>query len=118
MQDLSIARRRAQDLRKNMTKEERHLWYDFLKAYPVQFKRQYQIGCYYVDFFCYKAKLIVELDGSQHYTAEKSVYDNTRTAFLEKQGYLVLRFSNFDVIKNFQAVCESIHQKAEERMQG
>ncbi len=118
MEDLLITRRRAQDLRKNMTKEERHLWYDFLKTYPVQFKRQYQIGCYYVDFFCYKAKLIVELDGSQHYSLEALVYDKARTDFLQERGFFVQRFSNLDVMKNFQAVCESIHQKVEEKMQG
>ena len=59
-------RRRAQNLRKQMTKEERHLWYDFLKSYPVQFKRQYAIGAYIIDFYCFQAKLIIELDGSQH----------------------------------------------------
>ena len=62
-----LFRKRAQNLRKNRTKEERHLWYDFLKTYPVQFKRQYTIGVYIVDFYCYHAKLVLELDGSQHY---------------------------------------------------
>ena len=58
--------RNSQKLRKNMTKEERHLWYDFLRTYPIQFKRQYTVGCYVVDFYCYQARLVVELDGSQH----------------------------------------------------
>ena len=66
MRSDGVMRQRAQVLRKNMTKEERHLWYDFLKAYPIQFKRQYPIGNYIVDFYCYKARLVVELDGSQH----------------------------------------------------
>ena len=118
MDENLFSRRRAQDLRKNMTKEERHLWYDFLKTYPVQFKRQYQIGHYYVDFFCYKAKLIVELDGSQHCSPEVLAYDKARTDFLQEQGFFVQRFSNLDVMKNFQAVCEAIHQTVEERMQG
>ena len=118
MEELLNARHRAQELRKNMTKEERHLWYDFLKTYPVQFKRQYQIGYYYVDFFCYKAKLIVELDGSQHCSAKAMAYDKARTDFLQEQGFLVQRFSNLDVMKNFQAVCEAIHQTVKERMQG
>ena len=118
MEEVLISRRRAQELRKNMTKEERHLWYDFLKTYPVQFKRQYQIGYYYVDFFCYKAKLIVELDGSQHCSSEAIAYDKARTDFLQEQGFFVQRFSNLDVMKNFQAVCEAIHQTVEERMQG
>ncbi len=118
MEDILSTRRRAQDLRKNMTKEERHLWYDFLKTYPVQFKRQYQVGPYYVDFLCYKAKLIVELDGSQHYTQETLVYDKNRTDFLEKQGYLVVRFSNIDVMLQFRAVCEFIDQTIQNRVQG
>ena len=100
--------RRSQELRKNMTKEERHLWYDFLKTYPAQFKRQYPIGCYFADFFCCKANLIVELDGSQHYDADQLEYDRRRTAFLEEQGYSVLRFSNLDVLRNFQSVCTAI----------
>ncbi|MBE6944216.1 MAG: endonuclease domain-containing protein [Ruminococcaceae bacterium] len=118
MEEVLISCRRAQELRKNMTKEERHLWYDFLKTYPVQFRRQYQIGYYYVDFFCYKAKLIVELDGSQHCSPEVLAYDKARTDFLQEQGFFVQRFSNLDVMKNFQAVCEAIHQTVEERMQG
>ena len=58
---------RAQELRKNATKEENHLWYDFLRTYPVQFLRQKPFGPYIVDFYCHKAKLAIELDGSQHY---------------------------------------------------
>ena len=110
--------RRSQDLRKNMTKEERHLWYDFLKTYPVQFKRQYPIGCYFADFFCYKAGLIVELDGSQHYEPEEMRYDQARTAYLTKQGYLVLRFSNRDVRERFAGVCTAIDQAVAKRLQG
>ena len=75
MRSDGIIRQRAQILRKNMTKEERHLWYDFLKAYPIQFKRQYPIGNYIVDFYCYKARLVVELDGSQHCEPEAISYD-------------------------------------------
>jgi very-short-patch-repair endonuclease len=84
----------------------------------VQFKRQYQVGPYYADFFCYKAKLIVELDGSQHYTQETLAYDKMRTDFLEKQGYLVVRFSNTDVMQQFRAVCETIDQTIQNRVQG
>lgn len=69
-----------------MTKEERHLWYDFLKAYPIQFKRQFPIGSYIVDFYCYKAKLVVELDGSQHCEPDDMVYDQKRTRFLQQKG--------------------------------
>ena len=109
-------RRRAQQLRKNQTKEERHLWYDFLKNFPVQFKRQYPIGVYYVDFYCYRAKLIVELDGSQHCTEEAIGYDLQRTAYLEAHGFKVLRISNLDIWKNFCGVCEQIRIEVEKRV--
>ena len=109
-------RQRSQELRKQMTKEERHLWYDFLKTYPVQFKRQYSIGPYFVDFYCYQAKLIVELDGSQHCEPNAIEYDRKRTAYLQKQGFLVLRFSNIDVIKQFCAVCETVDIAVKNRM--
>lgn len=102
-------RHNAQNLRKNATKEENHLWYDFLKTYGVQFHRQYVIDNYIVDFYCHKAMLAVELDGSQHYEPEKIRYDQQRTADLQAKGILVLRFSNLDVKRNFHAVCERIH---------
>jgi len=111
-------RRRSQELRNRMTKEERHLWYDFLKAYPVQFKRQYPLGVYIVDFYCFRAKLIVELDGSQHCEPKAAEYDRMRTDYLQKQGFLVIRFSNLDVMKQFRAVCETIDTAVRNRMQG
>ena len=79
-------RQLSQQLRKNMTKEDRHLWYDFLKTYPIQFKRQYPLGMYVVDFYCFQAKLVVELDGSQHCEPEEMAYDKKRTAFFGKHG--------------------------------
>ena len=109
-------RKYAQSLRRNMTKEERHLWYDFLKTYPVQFKRQYSVGTYIVDFYCYRASLVVELDGSQHCTPEKMEYDRQRTAFLNSRGLYVLRVSNLDVMRNFYGVCEYIDRTVKERM--
>ena len=78
--------RNAQNLRKNMTKEERHLWYDFLKIYPIPFHRQYIIGQYIVDFYCHQAKLVLELDGSQHCEPEKMEYDRRRSIFLKEKG--------------------------------
>ena len=111
-------RKRSQELRKQMTKEERHLWYDFLKTYPVQFKRQYSVGPYFADFYCYKAKLIVELDGSQHCEPKAVEYDRLRTDYLQKQGFLVIRFSNLDVMTQFRAVCETIDTAVINRMQG
>ena len=106
---------RAQNLRKNMTKEEAHLWYQFLCRYPLRFRRQYVIGNYIADFYCHKAKLVVELDGSQHYTPEQAEYDRTRSAYLESQGLKVLRFSNMDVIRQFRSVCEAVDMAAKER---
>ena len=91
-----------------MTKEERHLWYDFLKDYPVQFKRQVPVGNYIVDFYCFRAKLVVELDGSQHCEPGEIEYDRKRTAFLEKEGLYVLRISNLDITGNSRGVCENI----------
>lgn len=111
-------RKRSQALRKQMTKEERHLWYDFLKTYPVQFKRQYSIGPYFVDFYCYRAKLIIELDGSQHYDPEAIAYDNARTQYLQEQGFSVLRFSNLDVMTQFRSVCETVDTAVKNRLQG
>ena len=101
-------RRIAQKLRRQQTKEENHLWYDFLKTYPVQFRRQYPIGCYYADFFCYRAGIVVELDGSQHAEPDAIAYDKRRTQFFRSQGYYVLRFSNLDVWRNFTGICETI----------
>ena len=110
-------RQRAQELRNNMTREERHLWYDFLKTYSVQFKRQYSIGIYYVDFFCYQAKLVVELDGSQHFEPEEVAYDAARTEYLQQQGFCVLRFSNRDIWERFRGVCEAIDLAVKQRME-
>ena len=117
MEQLIKVRKLSQNLRKNMTKEERHLWYDFLKTYPIQFKRQYSFGTYIVDFYCYRAKLVVELDGSQHYEPKTAEYDTKRTAFLQEQGFLVLRFSNLDVMRKFREVCETIDMAVKNRMQ-
>ena len=107
----------SQELRKNMTREERHLWYDYLNPYPVQFHRQYPVGNYIVDFYCHKAKLVIELDGSQHCTPEEIEYDQKRTDFLKKQGLYVLRYANSDVMQQFRAVCENIHLAVLDRLQ-
>ncbi len=98
-----------------MTKEESRLWYQFLRRYPLQFRRQYLIGSYIVDFFCYQARLVVELDGSQHCTPEAVKYDQARTNYLESQGLLVLRVSNSDVTLHFPAVCQYIDRIARQR---
>ena len=98
----------ARTLRKNMAKEERHLWYDFLRSHPVKFLRQKILGQYIVDFYCAEAKLIVELDGSQHYEDKGMAYDAERTAYLEQYGIRVLRIPNNEVSRNFSGVCEYI----------
>ena len=108
--------RRSQTLRKQMTREERHLWYDFLKTYPIQFKRQYPIGPYFADFYCFQAKMIVELDGSQHCEPEKIEYDQRRTEYIRQQGFAVVRFSNRDVMSRFRSVCEYIDMAVQNRM--
>ena len=100
----------AQTLRKNATKEENLLWYNFLRLYKPQFRRQYVIGDYIVDFYCHKAKLVVELDGSQHCEPENMEYDQSRTAYLQSQGVYVLRISNLDVMQQFRSVCDAIDQ--------
>ena len=98
----------ARNLRKNMTAQERHLWYDFLRYCTPRFRRQELLGDYIVDFFCYDARLIIELDGSQHYEPQITEKDNARTAYFHSLGLRVLRFSNLDIDKNFQGVCEAI----------
>jgi len=100
-------------LRKNMTKEERHLWYDFLRGYPVRFIRQKIIGNYIVDFYCAKANLVVELDGSQHYEETGISKDIERTKFLESQGLKVIRIPNNYINNNFRGVCELIDNEVQ-----
>ena len=98
----------AKQLRKEMTKEERHLWYDFLRTYPVRFSRQKVLGKYIVDFYCAEAKLVIELDGSQHYEDKNIEKDAQRSAFLKGYGLLVIRIPNNEVNRNFYNVCTSI----------
>lgn len=98
----------AQTLRKNMTKEEKHLWYDFLRRLPIQAHRQYNIGNYIVDFYIPKKHLVIEIDGRQHLTREHKEKDGERDEFLNKEGLMVLRFSNDSIRKSFSAVCQVI----------
>ena len=98
----------AKKLRKEMTKEERHLWYDFLRTYPVRFSRQKVLGKYIADFYSAEAKVVIELDGSQHYEDRNREEDAERTAFLECYGLTVLRIPNNEVTGNFRGVCEYI----------
>ena len=98
-------------LRKNMTRQESHIWYDFLSKYPYRFRRQKQFGRYIVDFYCSKAKLVIEIDGGQHYSDEGFAYDQDRTAYLNGLGLKVIRFTNTEIDQNFNAVCESINEQ-------
>lgn len=98
----------ARKLRKEMTKEERHLWYDFLRTYSVRFTRQKILGRYIADFYCAEAKLIIELDGSQHFEDHNMEKDAERTAFLQEYGLQIIRIPNNEVNGNFKAVCKYI----------
>ena len=106
----------AKALRKSMTKEERHLWYDFLRDYPIRILRQKVIDCYIVDFYCHQAKLVVELDGSQHYDEENKKKDMARTIWLESRGLEVLRIPNNEISENFRGVCEYIDRAIQSRL--
>lgn len=99
----------AKTLRKNMTKEENKLWYQYLRQYPIRFLRQKVINNYIVDFYCSKVKLIIELDGSQHYETTGINKDKNRNFELSQLGYKILRFSNLDINSNFEGVCETIN---------
>ena len=108
----------ARNLRREMTKEERHLWYDFLRYHPVKFRRQAVFGKFIADFYCAQAKLVIELDGSQHYEPENRQADQTRTEYLETFGVMVIRIANTEVMRNFRGVCEYIDALIETRLTG
>ena len=100
-----------------MTKEERKLWYEFLREYPVRFLRQKVIGQYIVDFYCAQAGLILEIDGGQHYEEENLIQDRLRSMVLAQYGLEVLRFTNLEVKENFFGVCEAIELRLKTRME-
>ena len=106
----------VRELRKDMTKQERRLWYCFLKDYPVKFYRQRSIDRFIVDFYCSEARLVLELDGSQHYTTDGQKYDTARTEILQLYKLEVLRFSNRDIDRKFKAVCAEIDRCVKDRM--
>ena len=105
----------ARNLRKEMTPWERKLWYCFLKEYPIRFQRQKCIDNYIVDFYCFRAKLVIELDGGGHYYPEKEKRDKKRTNILENYGLKVIRFCNLDIDKNFYGVCTVIDEEVKLR---
>ena len=106
----------AKELRKNMTKEERLLWYDFLRNHPEKFTRQKVLGKYIADFYCAKANIVIELDGSQHYEDEGLINDEKRTEYLKQYGIKVIRISNLDVLKNFEGVCMYIDNEVKQSL--
>ena len=107
---------RAKELRKAATPQENHLWYDFLRNCPVRFQRQKTIDSFIVDFYCASAKLVIEIDGFQHYTEQGKEYDTNRTAVISTYGVCILRFSNMEIDKQFQGVCTRIDTEVKKRL--
>ena len=101
----------SRNLRKQLTKQEKHLWYDFLRTYKVQFNRQKVIDKYIVDFYCHTARLVIEVDGGQHYEEHNIQQDRERTELLNSLGLKVLRFSNYEIDNRFFDVCLKIEEK-------
>ena len=106
----------AKELRNNMTKEERHLWYDFLKDYPVRFSRQKILGKYIVDFYSASAKLIIELDGSQHFEESGQKYDLIRDEYLKSYGLSIIRVPNNEINENFDGVCKYLDKEIKQSL--
>ncbi len=109
-------RDRSRELRKNATRQEKQLWYQYLNSFPVRMHRQMVLGNFIVDFYCHKAKLVIEIDGGQHFDDEKLKMDEVRTAWLESQGLVVLRFTNLEVDRHFFEVCERIREVVDQRL--
>ena len=99
-----------------MTKEERHLWYDFFRLYTARFLRQHLIENYIADFYCHEARLIIELDGSQHYEVKGLLKDKIRTEKIESRNLTVIRIPNNEVNNNFKGVCEYIDWRVKESL--
>lgn len=108
----------AKNLRRNATPQENHLWYDFLSKYKIRFQRQKAIDNFIADFYCHKAKLIIEIDGSQHYTEDGRRKDEFRTEILEGYDLKVIRFTNHQIDSNFKGVCEYIDVVVNDIMRG
>ena len=106
----------AKILRRNMTRYEKHLWYDFLQHYPIKIYKQRIIDDFVADFYCHQARLVIELDGSQHYTVKGKIHDEERTEIFEKYGLAVLRFSNKEIDEKFEGVCYVIDKTIKERI--
>ena len=106
----------AKELRKNMTKQERRLWHDFLRTYPIRILRQKVIGQYIADFYCARAKLVIELDGGQHYTEDGMQYDSEREQAMREYGIETIRYTNDDIDNHFDVVCGDIDKHIQNRV--
>ena len=106
----------AQQLRRSMTPQEKQLWFDYLKGYPVQFRRQKQFGRFIVDFYCARAKLVIEIDGMQHSSEQGFAYDSERSNYLRSLGLSVIRFTNRDIDRHFESVCSEIHNEVQTKL--
>ena len=106
----------AKELRKNATEEEDRLWYGYLSKYKIRFQRQKAIGNFIADFYCHKAKLVIEIDGSQHRTAEGIQKDEYRTEILEGYDLKIIRFTNQQIKKDFMRVCMYIDAVIEDAL--
>ncbi len=107
---------KARELRNNATSQEKQLYYQYLRSFKFRIHRQKIIGNYIVDFYCHRAKLVIEIDGGQHYQDKNAIQDNVRTRFLERQGLFVLRFTNWEVDHQFAQVCERIEEVVDLRV--
>ncbi len=106
----------ARELRRKLTPQERKLWYELLRSYPVKFYKQRIIESFVVDFYCADARLVIELDGSQHYTEQGKAYDEERSKVLELYDLKVIRFTNLEIDQQFETVCEAVDREVKERI--
>ena len=106
----------ARELRKNMTKQEKHLWYDFLREYPIRILRQKVIDSFVADFYCAEAKLVIEIDGGQHFTEEGKQYDSEREQIMQNFGLKTIRYTNNEIDTEFNSVCNDINEQIKNRI--
>ena len=106
----------AKFLRNNMTKEEKHLWYDYLRKCPVRFSRQKVLGKYIADFYSAEAKIVIELDGAQHFEKENRIYDEKRRKFLEQYDLKIIRIPNGEINTNFEGICRYLDKQIEQSL--
>ena len=106
----------ARELRRNMTPQEKKLWYQFLRTYPIKIYKQRIIESFIADFYCASANLVIEIDGSQHFTSQGKAYDEERSRIMQQYHIKTIRFTNSDIDQRFKEVCEAIHQEIQSRI--